>query len=139
DGPNGITQFNQGCWFECSLAALTMTPRGQELISGMIHSTDGGQSYVVRFPGEPSSHTITAKKMEEYRVRDKALWATLLHCAEIQKYQNGAAAWNLRDGLSWLTGKRAEQIYASNTTEQALVDFIGGAVKANNPVVCEAL
>ena len=69
-------------------------------------------------------------------MRDKALWATLIHCALIMKMQN-ASDTNVEDGLSWLTGRKSEKLYAANTTEQALSKFIEEALKNQLPIVCE--
>ena len=40
------------------------------------------------------------------------------------------------DGLTCLTGKKAEKIFSANTTEQALIAFVGDAVKLQHPIVC---
>lgn len=138
DGANGVTQITgdpQG-WFECSMAALAMSPRGQELIAGMIRSPVQG-TYVVRFPGDNVDYTITPQKMEEFRVKDKAPWATLLHCAAFQRF-HGKSSLGIEDGLNCLTGKRAEKLFATATTETALAQFIGEAIKSHNPIVCQS-
>ncbi len=140
DGANGISQFSSyptASWFECSMAALAMLPRGQELLAEMIRSPGGQGTYIVRFPGNGGEYTITPQKMEESRIRDKALWATLIHCAQLMKFRSSSSE-SIEDGLTCLTGKKAEKLFAANTTEQALIQFIGEAVKSHNPVVCQA-
>jgi hypothetical protein len=137
DGSHGITEFtyNPNCWFECSLAALAMLPRGQELLTRMIQGSNGG-TYIIRFPADGVAYTITPQQMEASRVRDKALWATLIHCAQVMKFRGGGG---LEEGLTCLTGKKAEKLFAAHTTEQALSRFIGDAVKSQNPIVCESV
>jgi hypothetical protein len=136
DGPNGITQFGQdpNCWFECSMAALAMSPRGQQLIAGMIRSY-GPDTYIVRFPGDGTEYTINKQKMDEWGVRDKALWATLIHCAQAMKYHSKDGG-TIESGLSCLTGHTAENLHASTTTEQTLATFIRDAIKSQYPIVC---
>ncbi len=137
DGPAGVTQFtgHPNGWFEASLAALSMLPRGQELISAMIHTSSAQNTYIVRFPTDGVDYLITPQKMEAIRVHDKALWATLIHCAALMKLNRGSGS--IDEGLTLLTGKKAEKLYPANTTEQALIRFIGDAVKAQIPIVGE--
>ena len=118
------------------MAALAMLPRGQELMASMITSPGPG-AYTVHFPGNGGEYSITPQKMEEIRLRDKTLWATLIHCAQVLKFRSNSSQ-TIEDGLSCLTGKKAEKLFAANTTEQALTQFIGEAVKSHNPVVCQA-
>jgi hypothetical protein len=138
DGSGGISQFSYhpNSWFEASLAALAILPRGQESLARMIQDPSGRGTYIVRFPADGVEYTITPQKMEACRVRDKALWATVIHCAQIMKFHGNAGS--LEDGLHCLTGKNAEKLYPANTTQQALVQFIVDAIKAQNPVICES-
>jgi tetratricopeptide (TPR) repeat protein len=138
DGPDGITQFvgHPQCWLECSMAALAMLPRGQTLITSMIRPTQTPGTYIVRFPGgDGVEYTISQQKLEEARVRDKALWATLIHIAQLMKVRSPSDV-SIEAGLTCLTGKKAEKVYAANTTEQTLKQFIAGAIKSQEPVVC---
>lgn len=139
DGTDAITQFshNPECWFECSLAAMVKLPRGQKLIAGMIRAVDG-RTYAVRFPGDTVEHTITPEKMDACRVRDKALWATLIHCAQVMKFGSMYSG-TIENGLWALSGQRVDKVFAANTTEQSLISFIEDAVKKQNPIVCESV
>jgi hypothetical protein len=132
EGADGITQFVRypDAGFECSLAALALLPRGRELIASMIRCPSAQDIYFVRFPNGPEFQ-ITPAKMEQYRMKDKALWATLIHGAVRE-----STAGHLEEGLSLLTGQHAEKILANNTTEQAVATFISEAVKKGHPVVC---
>lgn len=133
DGADGITPFVRypDAGFECSLAALAMLPRGQELIATMITKPSTSDTYMVRFPNSATTYQITTAKMEGYLMKDKALWATLLHGA-VRESPVG----KLEDGLSLLTGNPADKILAHNTTEQAVATFINEAVKRQHPIVC---
>ncbi len=136
-GADGITQFSPSypeCWFESSMVALAMLPRGQELLAQMIRSPERDGTCIVRFPGDGVDYIITPKKLDESRVHDKALWASLIHCAQVMKFRNNSAG--IDDGLTCLTGKKAEKIFSANTTEQALITFVGDAVKLQHPIVC---
>lgn len=134
-GADGITQFSSypDCWFECSMVALAMLPRGQDLLGQMIRSTGSG-TCIVRFPGDGIDYPITPAKLEQSRVRDKALWASLIHCAQVMKFARHQGG--IDDGLACLTGKKAEKIFSANTTEQALIAFVGDAIKLQHPIVC---
>jgi tetratricopeptide (TPR) repeat protein len=138
DGPAGITEFSYypNCGLESSMAALAVLPRGQELISSMIRSTDGRGTYTVRFPGDGVEHLITPQTIEESRMRDKALWATLIHCA--QAMETHSYGGTIDQGLTLLTGKKAETIHPANTTQQVLTRFIADAVKSQIPIVCQS-
>ncbi len=136
DGVGGISHFGQNpdSWLECSMAALAMSPRGQKLIAAMIRSSGGQGTYIVRFPGEALEYTLTQQKIEACRVHDKALWATLIHCAQITQANSDES---IEGGLSFLTGRKAEKMQAG-TTEQTVLSFIRDAVKSQNPIVCES-
>ncbi len=138
-GADGITQFSYypPCWFESSMAALAILPRGQQLLAQMIRCTSSDGTCVVRFPNDGVDYTITPKKLDESRVKDKALWASLIHCAMAMKYR-GHMTGGIEDGLTCLTGKKSEKIFSANTTEQSLIAFVGDAVKSQQPVVCLA-
>jgi hypothetical protein len=133
EGADGITQFVSypDAGFECSLAAMAMLSRGREILADMIRCPSRQDIYLVRFPNSATEYQITPAKMEAYRMKDKALWATLIHGAVRE-----SNARNLEEGLSLLTGNRAEKILANSTTEQALTTFIGDAVRKHYPIVC---
>lgn len=135
-GPDGVTQFDSypDCWFEASMVALARLPRGQALLAQMIRCPGSDGTCIVRFPNDGVDYTITPKKLEAARVHDKALWASLIHCAQLMKFRSHSGA--IEDGLSCLTGKKADKLFSSNTTEQALISFVGDAVKAQEPIVC---
>jgi len=134
DGANGITQFvrQPDAGFECSLAAMALLSRGREVLADMITCPSHQDIYIVRFPNTSVEHTITPAKMEKYLMKDKALWATLIHGA----VRETNLVHSFEDGLSILTGNKAEKILANNTTQAALVSFINDAVSKQNPIVC---
>ncbi|HEY9714245.1 MAG TPA: hypothetical protein V6C72_12320 [Chroococcales cyanobacterium] len=132
DGAGGITHV-QSTWIECAMAAMATSPKGQKVLASMIRP-GRDNSYIVRFPGEGIDYIITPKKMEELEVKDRAMWATVIHCALYLKFNNVSSA-NFEDILTFLAGKRAEKIYAANTTEQARISFITTALKDQDPVV----
>ncbi len=136
EGADGITQFvrRPDAGFECSLAAMAMLTRGREILADMIRCPSRQDIYVIRFPNSSAEYQITPAKMETYRMKDKALWATLIHGAVRE-----SNAHSLEEGLSLLTGNRAEKILANSTTEQALSTFIGDAVRKHHPIVCLSL
>lgn len=133
EGADGITQFVSypDAGLECHMAAMAMLPRGREILATMIRCPSSQDVYMVRFPRGGAEYQITPAKMEKYRMKDKALWATILHGAI---RESPVHQWE--DGLALLTGHPAEKILANNTTEQALATFIGDAVKKQHPVVC---
>ncbi len=133
DGPDGITPYVRypDAGLECSMAALALLPRGQELLAGTIRKPGTDETYIVRFPNSARDYTITAASMEKYRMKDKALWASLIHSAVRE-----STAMSLDAGLSLLTGTPAEKILANNTTEQAVSQFISEGTKRKYPVVC---
>ncbi|HEY9774235.1 MAG TPA: hypothetical protein V6C81_10590 [Planktothrix sp.] len=133
DGANGVTQCYQGAWFESGITALAMIPRGQALIASMIRKSGDG-SYNVRFPGDGQDIMITPHMLESAKMKDKALWATLLHCALVEKLHGRGSA-SMEDCLAVLTGKRAEKLYANNTTQGSLVKFISDAVRSGSPII----
>jgi len=143
DGAGGIDQSRfPNCWFEASMSALAALPRGQRLISGMIHygEKDG---YVVRFPNDGVEYTVSDACLKESAIQDKALWASILECAETLKFPNnqGASGPNedqsrLEVGLGCITGCRAEVVQPGTMSTQELSSFIEGAVKSSNPIVC---
>jgi hypothetical protein len=139
DGAGGIDQFgySPNCWFECSMAALAMLPRGQALIAGMIRQLGSQDTYMVRFPGDGTEYTINKQKMDECGVRDKALWATLIHCAQVMKFRTNRVG-SIEAGLGTMTGKTTEKLHARTTTEGVLSAFIGDAIKSGNPIVCQS-
>lgn len=134
EGADGITQFDEepDAGFESVLAAMAMLTRGREILAEMITCPSHQDIYIVRFPNSSSPHTITPVKMEEYGVKDKALWATLIHCA----YAESNAINNFEDMLTVLTGNKAEKILAHNTTQSAVAAFISEAVHKQHPIVC---
>lgn len=140
DGPDGITQFigYPDCSFECSMASLAMQPKGQKLIADMFSGGANGV-YIVKFAGgDGVEYNIGPHVIESSRVKDKAMWATLIHCALIKKFRNSYHG-TLEEGLHCMTGKKTEKLYPASTTQQALTSFIADALEAQNPVVCAAL
>lgn len=144
DGANGIDQgVNPNCWFEASISALAELPRGQRLIASMIRYGSQKDSYVVRFPGDGVEYKITAAELKKRNIRDRALWASLLSCAQVMKFPNNRGAngpsgndSRLAVGLGCVTGCRAQVIMPGKANEQQLSSFIGSAISSKNPVVC---
>lgn len=143
DGAGGIDQSRYpNCWFEASMSALAELPRGQVAMANMIRYGDKG-SYVVRFPGDGNEYVVTPEFIQESGIRDKALWATLIECAQIKKFPDNRGAGGadgdqsrLEVGLGCITGAKAEIIYPGSVSAQDLSSFIGGAVSSKNPIVC---
>jgi hypothetical protein len=134
EGADGITQFVNypDAGFECSLAAMAMLTRGREILADMITCPSHQDVYIVRFPNNAGEHTITPAKMEKYMMKDKALWAAIIHGA----VRETNLVHSFEDGLSLLTGHKAEKILANNTTQSALASFISDAISKQYPVVC---
>jgi hypothetical protein len=143
DGAAGIDQTRYpNCWFESSMAALADLPRGQRLLAAMI-KRKGDSDYVVRFPNDGIEYNVTAQHLLTSEVKDKALWASILEAAQIQKFPDNKGAEGasgeqsrLEVGLGCITGCKAEIVYPRSTSIQELSAFIGGAIKSQNPVVC---
>lgn len=133
EGANGITPFVKypDAGLECIMAAMALLPRGREIIADMIRCPSSQDIYIVRFPNSSTDYQITPEKMESYQMKDKALWATIIHGAAREN-----PAHNLEQGLSMMTGHPADKIIASNTTEAGLAAFIGDAIKKQHPIVC---
>lgn len=137
-GSHGIDQSRYpNCWFECSMAALADLPRGQRLIASMIKKRK--DAYVVRFPQDGQEYVITLQDLADAGISDKALWASLIQCAQTRKFpgQNGAA---IEAGLSTICGAKAEVLEdLHNIDDGQLSHFIGGAVTSANPIVCGSM
>ncbi|CAN5597117.1 hypothetical protein BH10CYA1_BH10CYA1_10910 [soil metagenome] len=142
DGAGGIDQSRfPNCWFECSMAALADLPRGQALMASMIRYGDKG-SYVVRFPGDGKEYIVSQEYLQDTGIHDKALWSSIIECAQVQKFPGNAGAEGsdasqsrLEVGLQCITGCKAEVIMPSTCSPQELSTFIGGAVSSKNPIV----
>ena len=142
DGAAGIDQTNApNCWFESSMAALAMLPKGQSLIAQMIRYGDG-DAYIVRFPGDGVEYTMTEADVAREGVKNHALWASLLDYAERKKFPDNRGAngddgkqSRLDIGLGSITGRRAEVIYPGRTDLSEISSFINGALKSGNPIV----
>lgn len=136
DGVGGIDQmYYPNCWFESSMSALAMLPRGQKLMAEMIRFGAKEGNYVVRFPGDGNEYTVSEEALEKSGIHDKALWATLIECAQTLKFPDDNGG-QLSDGLGCLTGQHAETLSPASASEQELASFIDGAVKSKNPIIC---
>lgn len=105
----GIEQKNYAdCWFDASLVALAITPRGQNLIANMITEVSP-TFYFVTFPGEPTiSWPVSLNTMQHYQVTDKTLWARLIEQASLLRFSSEhRTGGNTAEALEILTGKRA--------------------------------
>lgn len=123
------------------MAALAELPRGQRLIASMIRKKESND-YIVRFPNDGVEYAVTAKDLLVSGIKDKALWASIIECAEIKKFPDNKGAEGaggdqsrLEVGLQCITGCKAEIVYPRNASVQELSSFIGGAIKSQNPVV----
>jgi len=142
DGAGGIDQSRYpNCWFEASMSALAQLPRGQRLLADTIHYGPTG-GYIVRFKNDGVEYKISEDDIASSGIHDKALWASILECAETQKFPNNAGAngsdndqSRLEVGLGSITGCRAEVINPASCDIQELSAFIGSAVKSQNPIV----
>ncbi|HEY9677506.1 MAG TPA: hypothetical protein V6C76_05830 [Drouetiella sp.] len=143
DGSGGIDQSRfPNCWFECSMSALAELPRGQQLMASMIRYGEPG-SYVVRFPGDGKEYIVTENTLKRTGIHDKALWASIIECAQVQKFPNNSGANGadndqnrLEVGLGCITGCKAETIMPSTVSPQEVSTFIGGAISSKNPIIC---
>lgn len=142
DGAAGIDQSRfPNCWFEASMSALAELPRGQALMANMIRYGEKG-SYIVRFPGDGNEYSVTKEFLNDSEIHDKALWASIIECAQVQKFPDNAGAEGaqadqsrLEVGLQCITGCKAEVISPSTCSVHELSEFIGGAVSSKNPIV----
>ncbi|MBC8000858.1 MAG: hypothetical protein IAF58_23120 [Leptolyngbya sp.] len=136
DGANGIDQmYYPNCWFESSMSAVAMLPRGQRMMSEMIRYGEKDGSYVVRFPNDGQEYVITQEKLEKTGVHDKAFWATLIEAAQTMKFPDDDGG-QLFEGLASMTGRPAEHITPGSASDQEISQFIDGAIKSQNPIVC---
>lgn len=136
DGAGGIDQmYYPNCWFESSMSALAMLPRGQKLMADMVRYGDKEGNYIVRFPGDGAEYKISEEDLERTGIHNKALWATLIESGQTLKFPNDAGG-QLSEGLGCLTGQRAETLSPSSASEQELSSFIHGAVKSQSPIIC---
>ncbi len=140
EGAHGIDQVNnENCWFEAAMSALAMLPRGQRLLASMVRYGDKG-AYLVRFPGDGKEYVITKANLKEEGIENKALWASLIECAENRKYPNNVGVGHdkhwLEIGLALITGNKCELVYPNDCSIAELSSFIGGAVRSQSPVVC---
>lgn len=136
DGAGGIDQmYYPNCWFESSMSAMAMLPRGQRLMADMIRYGDKEGTYVVRFPNDGAIYKITEESLEKTGVHDKSLWATLIESAQTQKYPDDAGG-QLYEGLASLSGRTAKNLSTSSAAPGELVSFIQAAVKAQDPIIC---
>lgn len=142
DGANGIVQsHNPNCWFEASMAALAQLPKGQNLLANLIISTDS-DSYTVHFPNDGAEYVITQKDLEATGAKDNAIWASVIECAELEKFPNNEGLpknhkgeSRVEVGLSCLTGCQAEVILPARSSDGEISSFIQKAVQSQNPIV----
>ncbi|MBS1995639.1 MAG: hypothetical protein JSS86_04980 [Cyanobacteria bacterium SZAS LIN-2] len=143
EGANAIDQSRYpNCWFEASMSALAQLPRGQRLLANMIHYGDGDK-YVVRFPGDGKEYIVSEADCEAAGITNRALWASLLECAQIRKFPNNQGAGGAYDdqsrlevGMGCITGNKAEIMMLNDQTSPSeLSSFIGGAVRSGNPII----
>lgn len=142
EGANGIDQSGYpNCWFEASMSALAQLPRGQRLLANMIRLRQDGK-YIVRFPNDGAEYIISEDDIANNGIYNRALWASIIECAELKKFPDNAGASGVDDdqsrlevGLGCITGHKAQVINPSNCDIQELSSFIGAVVKSQNPIV----
>jgi hypothetical protein len=106
--------------------------------------TYGGDGvYIVRFPGDGEEYKISEKTLKSMGIQDRAMWASLLECAQVMKFPDNRGAEGatgdqsrLAVGLGCITGCKAQLLSPGSSDEQELSSFIGGAVSSKNPIVC---
>lgn len=136
DGASGIDQtINPNCWFEASVSALAELPRGQRLLASMI-KIDSDDTYLVRFPGDGVEYKITELDLKRVGVKDKALWAALIQCAQVKKFPDNDGASDISIGMNCITGCQSQSIDPGKVSLQEISSFIKGAVSSKNPIVC---
>ena len=141
DGAAGIDQSRYpNCWFEASMASLAQLPRGQRLLASMIRLR--GDNYVVRFPGDGNEYVISRSDLAKGGVHDTALWASIIECAQVQKFPENRGAdgadgdqSRLEIGLGSITGAHAEVRTPGTCSEEEISSFIGGAITSQSPIV----
>ncbi|MBU6450488.1 MAG: hypothetical protein KGS72_01825 [Cyanobacteria bacterium REEB67] len=142
-GANGVQQSRYGdCWFEAALADVARLPRGQERLSRMITYGPNHNTYVVHFPDNGSVYTVTLDDIKAFGLRDKALWARVVECAQLKRFPNGSGVNDPESGrgapgtgLHCLTGNRTEAIKTKEVNPEELATFIYSAVSSQNPVL----
>ncbi|MBU6455111.1 MAG: hypothetical protein KGS72_25290 [Cyanobacteria bacterium REEB67] len=142
EGANGIAQSGYpNCWFQASMSSLASLPRGQRLLSNMIHYGDG-DTYVVRFPGDGVEYVVSETDCAKYQIHNGALWASLLECAQLKKFpqnrgangEDGSAS-RLDIGMGCITGCKAEILNPKESNVSGISSFVGGAVRSQNPII----
>jgi hypothetical protein len=142
EGANAIDQSRYpNCWFEASMSALAQLPRGQRLLSNMIHDGEGDK-YIVRFPGDGVEYVVSAQDAELAGITNRALWASLLECAQIRKFPGNQGAdgdygdkSRLAVGMGCITGCKAEELSLSGASVSEVSSFIGGAMRSQSPII----
>lgn len=136
EGASGIDQtINPNCWFEASMAALAELPRGQRLLASMIKIASE-DTYLVRFPGDGVEYKITENDIKKVGARDKALWASLIQCAQVKKFPDNDGSRDISIGMGCITGCKAQSIDPRKAGLQEVSSFISGAVSSKNPIIC---
>jgi len=141
EGANAIDQSRYpNCWFEASMSALAQLPRGQRMLANMIHYGDGDK-YIVRFPGDGKEYVVSEEDAKDAGITNRAVWASLLECAQIKKFpdnQGASGAYSdqsrLEVGMGCITGCKAEEILVRGASVGELSSFIGGAVRSQSPI-----
>jgi len=142
DGAGGIDQSRYpNCWFEASMSALAQLPRGQRLLAETIRSGQDGK-YIVRFRNDGVEYVVTQEDLINNAIHDKALWASIIECAELKKFPNNQGAEGAYDdqsrlevGLGCITGCKAEVMEPIHCDIPEISAFIGSAIKSQNPIV----
>jgi hypothetical protein len=145
EGILGIDQSKYGdCVFEASLATISSTEQGQEIIANSI--TRSGDDFVVTFPGDKDNPvTVTKADLKHYDSQNSAPWAKIMETALAKGYPklaegdysdvlpNGVSATPAQYAMNLLTGEKAVKIDADANNEVAR--NIENAMHNGDPVV----
>ena len=141
-GPNAVRQGSApNCWFEAAMSAVSMSPKGQKLISQMI-SKNSTDSFRVQFPHDPQSFVVTGGDMARYGILDYDQWASILECAEREKFPDNDASEGpqvgiplIYRGLCVLSGTEARFERPDNMSLGSLSALISSALSAQRPII----
>lgn len=146
-GLSGVIQKNYAdCWFDAALAAVALSPTGQNLISTMITQVSP-TSYSVTFLDQPTiCWPVNLTTIQHYQLQNKALWASLLEQACLLRFSNEhQEGGQTEEAMSMLTGKKIGEAIPDNIDKRVtryqrlsmpqMADIINRALLNHEPVV----
>ena len=86
-------------------------------------------------------YRVSQQDIEASKIKDKALWASIIECAELKIFNNEGSNGSYGEqsrmeiGLGCITGCKAETLDLAGAGIEELASFIGGAVKSQNPIL----